>query len=76
MAMSTVEVRSPSVHFSNSERTSIIPSNAAENKTGFGSKPAQGTTTNQVRLPNLWLAEGQNQVTQAQIAEQSAAFAR
>ena len=71
MAMSTVEVRSPSVHFSNSERTSIIPSNAAENKTGFGSKQAQGTTTNQVRLPNLWLAEGQNQVTQAQIAEQS-----
>ena len=71
MAMSTVEVRSPSVHFSNSERTSIIPSKSAETHTGLRTKSAQGTTTNHVRLPNLWLAEGQNQVTQAQIAEQS-----
>ena len=71
MAMSTVEVRSPSVHFSNSERTSIIPSNSAQTKAGLGSKPAQRNTAHQVRLPNLWLAEGQNQVTQAQIAEQS-----
>ena len=71
MAMSTVEVRSPSVHFSNSERTSIIPSNSAQTQAGLGTKPAQRNTAHQVRLPNLWLAEGQNQVTQAQIAEQS-----